>query len=203
MCGRYTLTASNKSDLAHLNLDIPDRYNIAPQSDVLVETDRAEFKLMSWSFSPTWTTTPMHLFNARAETLTKKPSFKDAQRCVFIADGWYEWQRAASPSQPWYHHLEGELLRFAGVYEPTSGCAIVTMDAQATIAHIHHRQPLLLSADASDQWLNGAPADDCMTDITVNFHRVSSAVNNARVDDPRLAHPLDESISEPEQGALF
>lgn len=203
MCGRYTLTASNKSDLAHLNLDIPDRYNIAPQSDVLVETDRAEFKLMSWSFSPTWTTTPMHLFNARAETLTKKPSFKDAQRCVFIADGWYEWQRAAFPSRPWYHHLEGELLRFAGVYEPTSGCAIVTMDAQATIAHIHHRQPLLLSADASDQWLNGAPADDCMTDITVNFHRVSSAVNDARVDDPRLAHPLDESISEPEQGALF
>jgi putative SOS response-associated peptidase YedK len=77
------------------------------------------------------------------------------------------------------------------------------MDAQAAITHIHHRQPLLLSADASDQWLNGAPAGDCMTDITVNFHRVSSAVNNARVDDPRLAHPLDESISEPEQGALF
>ena len=203
MCGRYTLTASNKPDLAHLNLDIPDRYNIAPQADVLVETDQAEFTVMSWSFSPAWAKTPMNLFNARAETLTEKPSFKDAQRCVFIADGWYEWQRAASPSRPWYHHLEGELLRFAGVYEPTSGCAIVTMDAQATIAHIHHRQPLLLSADASDQWLNGAPADDCMTDITVNFHRVSSAVNNARVDDPRLAHPLDESISEPEQGALF
>ena len=79
----------------------------------------------------------------------------------------------------------------------------MTMGAQAGIAHIHHRQPLLLSADASDQWLNGAPAGDCMTDITVDFHRVSSAVNNAKVDDPRLAHPLDESICEPEQGALF
>jgi putative SOS response-associated peptidase YedK len=203
MCGRYTLTASNKPDLAHLNLDIPDRYNIAPQADVLVETDQAEFTVMSWSFSPAWAKTPMNLFNARAETLTEKPSFKDAQRCVFIADGWYEWQRAASPSRPWYHHADGELLRFAGVYEPTSGCAIVTMGAQAGIADIHHRQPLLLSADASDQWLNGAPAGDCMTDITVDFHRVSYAVNNAKVDDPRLAHPLDESISEPEQGALF
>ena len=50
MCGRYTLTASNKPDLAHLNLDIPDRYNIAPQADVLVKTDRAEFTVMSWSF---------------------------------------------------------------------------------------------------------------------------------------------------------
>ena len=158
---------------------------------------------MSWSFSPTWAKTPMNLFNARAETLTEKPSFKGAQRCVFIADGWYEWQRAASPSRPWYHHSDGELLRFAGVYEPASGCAIVTMGAQAGIAHIHHRQPLLLSADASDEWLNGAPAGDCMTDITVDFHRVSSAVNNAKVDDPRLAYPLDESIREPEQGALF
>ena len=42
-----------------------------------------------------------------------------------------------------------------------------------------------------------------MTDITVDCHRVSSAVNNAKVDDPTLAHPLDASISEPEQGALF
>ena len=203
MCGRYTLTASNKPDLAHLSLDIPDRYNIAPQADVLVETDQAEFTVMSWSFSPTWAKTPMNLFNARAETLTEKPSFKGAQRCVFIADGWYEWQRAASPSRPWYHHSDGELLRFAGVYEPASGCAIVTIGAQAGIAHIHHRQPLLLSADASDEWLNGAPAGDCMTDITVDFHRVSSAVNNAKVDDPRLAYPLAESIREPEQGALF
>jgi putative SOS response-associated peptidase YedK len=108
-----------------------------------------------------------------------------------------------SPSRPWYHHADGELLRFAGVYEPTSGCAIVTMGAQAGIAHIHHRQPLLLSADASDEWLNWAPAGDCMTDITVDFHRVSSSVNDAKVDNPRLTHPLNESISEPEQGALF
>ena len=42
-----------------------------------------------------------------------------------------------------------------------------------------------------------------MTDITIDFHRVSSTVNNAKVDDPSLAHPLDESISEPAQGALF
>ena len=169
MCGRYTLTASNKPDLAHLNLDIPDRYNIAPQADVLVKTDRSGIYRHVLVFSPAWAKTPMNLFNARAETLTEKPSFKDAQRCIFIADGWYEWQRSTSPSRPWYHHVNGDLLRFAGVYEPTSGCAIVTIGAQAAIAHIHHRQPLLLSAEACNQWLNGAPAGDCMTDITVDF----------------------------------
>jgi putative SOS response-associated peptidase YedK len=77
------------------------------------------------------------------------------------------------------------------------------MGAQAAIAHIHHRQPLLLSVEASHQWLNGAPAGDCMTDITVDFHQVSLAVNNARVDNPRLTQPLDEPICEPGQGALF
>ena len=42
-----------------------------------------------------------------------------------------------------------------------------------------------------------------MTDITVEFYRVSLAVNNAKIDDPRLAYPLDESISDSEQGVLF
>ena len=35
-----------------------------------------------------------------------------------------------SSKHPWYHHREGELIRFGGVYHPLSGCAIVTTAAQ-------------------------------------------------------------------------
>ena len=203
MCGRYTLTASNKPDLATLEFNVPDRYNIAPESDVLVETRLDGFTLMPWSLSPSWATTPMHLFNARLETLDEKPSFKGSLRCVFMADGWYEWQRSARNKQPWYHHREGELLRFAGVYHPFSGCAIVTTAAQPAIEHIHHRQPVLLTAQTAAGWLASAAAADCVTDYPVAFHQVSDRVNNAKIDSPALPLPIQKNASIDPQRTLF
>ena len=203
MCGRYTLTASNKPDLASLKFKVSDRHNIAPQSDVLVETRLDGFRMMPWSLSPPWAATPMHLFNARLETLDEKPSFKGSLRCIFVADGWYEWQRSSTNKQPWYHHREGELMRFAGVYHPSSGCAIVTMAAHREIEHIHHRQPVLLTAQTAAGWLASAPASDCVTNYPVAFHPVSSRVNNARIDSPDLPSPIEERSSPDLQGSLF
>ena len=203
MCGRYTLTASNKPDLAALDFKVPDRYNIAPQSDVLVETQLDGFIMKAWSLSPPWAATPMNLFNARLETLDEKPSFKGGLRCVFMADGWYEWQRSANDKRPWYHHREGELMRFAGVYHPSSGSAIVTTAAQPDIEHIHHRQPLLLTAQTAAGWLASAPAGDCLSDCAVAFHQVSSSVNSARIDAPELRLPIQRNASAHPQGSLF
>lgn len=145
----------------------------------------------------------MHLFNARVETLDEKPSFKGSLRCVFLADGWYEWQRSAEDKQPWYHHREGELMRFAGVYHLSSGCAIVTTAAQPDIEHIHHRQPILLTLQTAAGWLANALAEDCVTDIPVAFHKVSGRVNNARVDSPELSLPTQEKAFVDPQGTLL
>lgn len=203
MCGRYTLVASNKSDLADLTFPVPDRYNIAPQSTVLVKTHAIGFRMMPWSFSPSWARVPLHLFNARVETLEEKRSFKGAARCVFMADGWYEWQRSTTSKLPWYHHRDGQLLRFGGIYRANGGCAIVTMDAQPAIAHIHHRQPLLLTLDAAEAWLEGAPSGECTGDTQVSCHRVSTAVNTVRYDEKSLTRPVGDDVGEPPQGHLF
>ncbi len=203
MCGRYTLTASNKPDLAALDFRVSDRYNITPQSDVLVETQLDGFTMKAWSLSPPWAATPMNLFNARLETLDEKPSFKGSLRCVFMADGWYEWQRSAGDKRPWYHHREGELMRFAGVYHPASGCAIVTTAAQPDIEHIHHRQPVLLTAQTAAGWLASAAAGECLTDYPVAFHQVSSTVNNARTDSPELCVAIQQNRSVNPQRSLF
>lgn len=203
MCGRYTLTASNKPDLAALDFRVSDRYNITPQSDVLVETQLDGFTMKAWSLSPPWAATPMNLFNARLETLDEKPSFKGSLRCVFMADGWYEWQRSAGDKRPWYHHREGELMRFAGVYHPASGCAIVTTAAQPDIEHIHHRQPVLLTAQTAAGWLASAAAGECLTDYPVAFHQVSSIVNNARTDSPELCVAIQQNRSVNPQRSLF
>lgn len=203
MCGRYTLTASNKPDLAALDFRVSDRYNITPQSDVLVETQLDGFTMKAWSLSPPWAATPMNLFNARLETLDEKPSFKGSLRCVFMADGWYEWQRSAGDKRPWYHHREGELMRFAGVYHPASGCAIVTTAAQPDIEHIHHRQPVLLTAQTAAGWLASAAAGECLTDYPVAFNQVSSTVNNARTDSPELCVAIQQNRSVNPQRSLF
>ncbi|MAV73339.1 MAG: DUF159 family protein [Cellvibrionales bacterium TMED21] len=195
MCGRYTLTASNRPELGGFTTTSIDRFNIAPQSDVLVRNETLELTLMQWDLSPPWAKSPMHLFNARAETLAEKPSFRGTKRCIFIADGWYEWQKLGSEKQPWYHHQDGELLHFAGVYHPQSGCAIVTQAAHPAIEHIHHRQPLLLTDKAMVMWAEGASPQQVNSDMAVKTHCVSTMVSNARLDDPSLVNPVNANES--------
>ena len=199
MCGRYTLTASNRPELSGFGTTLVDRFNIAPQSEVLARDESLELTLMRWDLSPPWAKSPMHLFNARAETLAEKPSFRGTKRCIFIADGWYEWQKLGSQKQPWYHHQDGDLLHFAGVYHPKSGCAIVTKAAHPTIQHIHHRQPLLLDATSLEAWLDEAPPSAMDKDIEVQAHRVSRQVSNARLDNPTLTQPMKASEGHPQE----
>jgi putative SOS response-associated peptidase YedK len=199
MCGRYTLTASNRPELSGFATTLVDRFNIAPQSEVLVRDESLELTLMRWDLSPPWAKSPMHLFNARAETLAEKPSFRGTKRCIFIADGWYEWQKVGAQKQPWYHHQDGELLHFAGVYHPQGGCAIVTQAAHPAIEHIHHRQPLLLEATSLEAWVDGAPPSAMDKDIEVQAHRVSQQVSNARLDNPTLNQPIKDIQGHPQE----
>lgn len=94
------------------------------------------------------------LFNARAETVAEKPSFRTAfkrRRCLVPADGFYEWQ-VISPKQkqPQYITLRsGQPFAFAGLWESwhspdgqtVESCTILTTSANAFMAPIHDRIP--------------------------------------------------------------
>jgi len=190
MCGRYTLTVNHRPDLLKLGLQTKDRFNIAPQSEVLVVNDQKIHGLMTWDYSPSWAKLSMHLSNARSETLREKPSFRGAKRCVFLADGWYEWQRTAGAKQPWYHHGNGELLYFAGIYNDSSGCAVVTRAAHDNIAHIHHRQPVLLESRAVSHWLEGHDLFASAITRSIQCYPVSVAVNKPTNDTASLTEPV-------------
>jgi len=43
MCGRYTLSVSNKPAVVKLGLQSVDRFNIAPQSQVVIQTDASDY----------------------------------------------------------------------------------------------------------------------------------------------------------------
>ena len=200
MCGRYTLTVNNRPELTGLGLQLQDRYNIAPQTPVVVLNDAKHYQLMPWDYSPPWAREPMHLTNARSETLREKPSFRGAKRCVFIADGWYEWQRETTGKVPWYHHRNGQLLFFAGIYNTSSGCAIVTREAHEHLRFIHHRQPVLLDGRAVEHWLEGHDLFASAITRSVLCHPVSDRVNKPANDDSALIEAVVQTKSSQDSG---
>ena len=201
MCGRYTLSVSNKPAVAKLGLQSADRFNIAPQSQVVIQTDASDHALAHWGIPLGGSGASRFVTNARFETLDAKPLFRDLARCALLTDGWYEWQRVGSKKQPWYHHLDGSLFYMAGVIQPSVGCAVVTQGATEPLAEIHHRQPVLLDEEHLDLWLNGAQSPEELPTLEVSFHPVSSRVGNTRHDDGYLIEPVDLGEAEAGQTA--
>lgn len=108
MCGRFTLSQSAEAIASVFQLDevpiLEPRYNIAPTQLVPTvlqkpEQRKRQLQMLRWGLIPAWAKDPAmgaRLINARAETVTEKPSFRSAfrhRRCLVIADGFYEWQR--------------------------------------------------------------------------------------------------------------
>ena len=204
MCGRFTLSVSNKPDLANLGLQARDRFNIAPQSNVLMRRESGSVALERWGLTMSVSGRDQLVSNARLETLDAKRLFRNLAPCVLLADGWYEWQRVGSGKQPWYHHCHGGALSMAGVYEPDQGCVIVTREAAAPLTQIHHRQPLLLNDDQVQAWLDDRLVDMTLPQPQIAFHPVSRRVGDARQDDPALIAPVSLDAEKTGQtGDLF
>lgn len=198
MCGRYTLSVSNKPAVAKLGLQTSDRFNIAPQSQVVIKTDASDHAAAHWGIPLGGSGISRFVTNARFETLDAKPLFRDLARCALLTDGWYEWQRIGSRKQPWYHHHGGDLFYMAGVYQPGVGCAVVTQGATAPLAKVHHRQPVLLDEQCLDAWFNGTQSFEELPTLEISFHPVSTRVGNVRYDDSELIAPVD--VDEPAAG---
>jgi putative SOS response-associated peptidase YedK len=195
--------------------DFPPRYNVAPTQPVgivrVVEGKR-EFALVRWGLIPSWVKDPRTfslLFNARGESVNEKPAFKNAmkrRRCLFPADGFYEWNRSSERRQPYFVRLKSRApMAFAGLWESWMGpngeeqetAAIVTTTASRSIAHIHDRMPVIVPPQAFDFWLDpnvdgetAAAVIAPIPDTLIEVYQVSSAVNRTANDSPDLLAPL-------------
>ncbi len=167
MCGRYVLYGPQSRYQAYFDTkywpEFADRYNIAPTSVVPVIRQSPEGErvadLLKWGLIPHWAKDPgigLKLNNARAESLTEKPSFRDAfkrRRCIVPASGFYEWKAESTGKQPYYIHLKSdEPLAMAGLWESwrdqggvvVRTFCIITTDANALMAQIHARMAALV-----------------------------------------------------------
>ena len=193
MCGRYTLSISDKPDVAKLGLQSVDRFNIAPQSQVVLRVKSGEHELTHWGI-PLAGSSRQIMANARSETLDSKPLFRDLSRCAFPADGCYEWQRSGSKKQPWYHHRFGQLFYMTGVWNPGKGCAVVTQGASEPLSMIHHRQPVLLDTENVRHWLDGEQISEGFPRVKISCHPVAVRVGSTRHDNSELMQPVDVEL---------
>lgn len=236
MCGRF-VSSTGPADLAsHFGAetivgDVPARWNVAPTARVWVVHDadsRRTLETMRWGLVPSWADGPAvgnRMFNARAETVTTKPAYRAAarrRRCIVPADGFYEWTAVAGHSrkQAWYfHHADGSPLAMAGLWEIWGAspdehdalrtCTVVTTNADAVVAPVHDRMPLILSDDLINGWLDpSATNPDEVSAMLARSephqlvaHAVGSAVNNARNDGPELVRPLDNAAGDTAGGS--
>ena len=220
MCGRFSLTA----DLGELArrfefdgnlLDLEPNYNVAPTQNVLTviggENRRGGF--MRWGLIPHWAKSDSigsRMINARAETVAQRPAFRDAfrrRRCLVLADGFYEWQRAGSVRRPMRIVMEsGEPFAFAGlwaVWRDSEGnripsCTIITTEANDLLRPVHNRMPVILPREMEEFWLDRdvhdtAALGDALTSYPselMQTYQVSTLVNSARNNGPQVVEPV-------------
>ncbi|TFG64754.1 MAG: hypothetical protein E4H32_02595 [Nitrospirales bacterium] len=79
---------------------------------------------LKWSLVPSFAEHPRigyKLDRARRETVTEKPSFRNAskrQRCLMLADGFNEWRREGMTKQPFHIRMNYQHpFAFAGLWE--------------------------------------------------------------------------------------
>lgn len=220
MCGRYFLNDPMEAIAGQFGAEplttFPACYNLAPGAavPVLIATpDGRIITLHQWGLVPSWSKDPTvgaRMANARAETVADKPSFRGPfrrSRCIIPASGFYEWQaRPGGAKQPYcIRAADGAVLALAGLRSRWEGpdgcldtCTIVTTTANAVLAPIHDRMPVILAVQDQAAWLDPdtSPARlkallrPCPEGL-LRVHAVDRRVGNAVNDDPALVEPVD------------
>ena len=182
MCGRYQLllTWERLLELYGAEALLPQPpsdarvYNIAPTQPVAVVTssgtDTTQLTAMRWGFPASWLARQgkdpfsRALINAKAEDAPRKRTWSAPlkhRRCLVPATGFYEWIRRGRERFPLlFKPREGELLSMAGIWsafvkdgEELQCVALLTTRANATMAPVHDRMPVLLGRDQWSDWL--------------------------------------------------
>jgi putative SOS response-associated peptidase YedK len=163
-----------------------------------------------WGLIPHWKKDGARtkgFINARSETLTEKPSFRDSfkrRRCLIPADGFYEWKKMSRSKIPYRISLEDkDIFAFAGIWDSyhegdhkVDTVAIVTTESNRLLRSVHSRMPVILTGNDESIWLyedNLAiikkicePNDQ----LALSICQISKAINDPHNESPDLIKPV-------------
>ena len=218
MCGRYTLRTpidilAKGFEIEKYPSSITPNYNVAPTQEVAAvveEDDKRKLEMLHWGLIPSWAKDPAignKMINARAETVSEKPSFRKAfkvRRCLILADGFYEWQKTDDGKQPYHIKMQDDSpFAFAGLWETWKdgeeirSCTIITTDANDLMKEIHHRMPVILHPEDYAMWLDSDfDEKDPLTTLlklypadAMQAYAVSRRVNKPSNNEPSVLEP--------------
>ncbi len=239
MCGRiivvskveviekiFDVKASNQLSLFEPNYNL----GVGQMDPVILSESPRELTLAKFGLTPSWAKKQMYLFNARSEGdnnkeddpkftrgkgIINKPSFRTGirrQRCLVIADCFYEGNKAEGLSKPYLVYLkERRPFAMAGIWdrwvdketgEVITSFSIITTVANELMQKIgHHRSPVILRKDQEYAWIKEStdlsivtamlepyPADE------MNAYPVSPNVKNPRNHGKELADPVGQRV---------
>jgi putative SOS response-associated peptidase YedK len=227
MCGRFAQCFDVQATADWLEAESPaeqppPRYNLAPGSRILAcrshADGRRELASFHWGLIPGWAKDRKFgnkTFNARAETVAEKPSFRAAfrqRRCLIPADVFYEWKTVPGGKQPFaFRRRDEQPMTFAGLWEqwadPTSGerldsATIIVTNANPLVAAVHDRMPVILDPAHWAEWLDPGHRDraklaallqPCPGDVLIGYP-VDPAVGHPRCDGPAYLEPTGPLI---------
>ena len=177
MCGRFILLTDLSVIVESFRIEeVAAEYktgsNISPEqqiSAVIRDEDVNKLVDFRWGLIPSWAKDPSignRMFNARAETIAEKPSFREAfkrRRCLIVADGFYKWQKIGRIKKPlWFSLKSGKHFGFGGLYEtwispeqkPVNTCTIITTEPNDLLRPIHDRMPVIVKKELEDFWID-------------------------------------------------
>jgi putative SOS response-associated peptidase YedK len=227
MCGRFTKNYTWQQIHALYSLLTPaaipnmqPSFNVCPTDpvDIVVANDgRRELQTVRWGLIPFWWSKPVKelrlaTFNARVETVTTKPFFREpfkSKRCLMPMSGYYEWQDTPHGKQPWYFTARdgAPILTAAALWdqwknretgERIKSCTMIITEPNAFVAEVHDRMPVLLMPDQFDHWLSGEMGvEELKPAPTDHLQRwaVSQRVNSSKADkdDATLIEPAKQA----------
>lgn len=143
-----------------------------------------------WGLLPNWAKDENHqnfTLNARVEDITTTNSYKDTiqNRCLIIADGFYEWQwlnSNGSKKEKFVIETEHDkAFAFAGIYSFNTKLnaftySMLTTQANALMSEIHNikkRMPIILKPNDEKAWLAGEDYNHFAFPYEVNLKATS------------------------------
>ena len=188
-------------------------------------------RMLKWGLIPGWVAEEEEArkirymtFNARAETVATKASFKGPfrrRRCIIPVSGFFEWQHTGGKNIPWYiYPSHPGIMMLAGLYDlwrnPADGNSILTFTiittrANKLLSEIHNtkkRMPVILHDGELEKWIDCKPDEEGIDalpepypDDALKALTISPLISNPKIN--RNTPELVREYKYPDQSTLF
>lgn len=179
MCGKFVLISdwskiAGEFGLEESNQTYTPRGDIYPAAGaacIVSREGKNTCAVLHWGYAASWKKQSGRsglIINARGETLSQKPAFRDAfrkRRCLIAADGFYEWSKEKIQYE--FTLRSNKLLGLAGLYEEAivsgdtgASFVIITTSPNELVSSVHNRMPAIIPESKYALWLDNSRYDE-------------------------------------------